>query len=52
MESLGEKQAKRYLTEFSGVWAYNPLMVFDIGSNMYRLIASITTIRRFTSAQY
>ena len=24
MESLGEKQAKRCLTEFSGVWAYNP----------------------------
>jgi len=24
MESLGEKQAKRCLTEFSGVWAYTP----------------------------
>jgi len=26
MESLGEKQAKRCLTEFSGVWAYTPII--------------------------
>ena len=28
MESLGEKQEKRCLTEFSGVWAYTPGLEF------------------------
>lgn len=29
MESFGEKHAKRCLTEFSGVWAYTPMMEFS-----------------------
>jgi hypothetical protein len=34
MESLGDKQAKRHLTEFSGFWAYTP-RVFNNTSDRF-----------------